>query len=133
MGTYENEREGVRESEGGFMPVLLTGTWPILELYVSPSCPKGALRGKGTQIPSDSFSVLELEVKARARRMLLHLHHHNPGDALCLYSVFWMRKNRGSERLSEVLRVTQLVSDIRWIYTVPQLSRLLTPVLYWLL
>ena len=64
MGTDGKEREGVSESEGGFIPVLLTGTWPILELDVSQSCPKGVLRGKGMQIALDSFSVLEIEVKA---------------------------------------------------------------------
>lgn len=85
MGTDGKKREGVRESEGGFIPVLLTGTWPILELHVSQSCPKGVLRGKGMQIASDSFSVLEIEVKARAPRTLLHLHHHNPGDAFYMY------------------------------------------------
>lgn len=87
MGTDRKEKEGIRESEGGFILVLLTGTWPILEPHVSQSCPKGVLRGKGMQIASDSFSVLETEGKARAPRTLLHLHHHNPGDAFCIHSV----------------------------------------------
>lgn len=66
--------------------MLLTGTWPVLKPYVSQSCPKGVLLGKGMQIASDSFSLLEREVRARTPQMLLHLCHHNPGGAFFIYS-----------------------------------------------
>lgn len=65
---------------------------------------------------SDSFSVLKVEVRAGAR-VQLTLYCHSPGSAFCLYLFSRQKKKKkGSERLSRLLNVTQLVSDICWIY-----------------
>lgn len=40
------EGEGVRQSDGEFITLLLPDTWPILELGVSQSCLQNVLPGK---------------------------------------------------------------------------------------
>lgn len=62
---------------------------------------------------SDSFSVLKVEVRAGAPRIPLTLYRHSPGGAFCL-CLFSRQRKRGSERLSRLHNVTQLVSDICW-------------------